>query len=164
MANSVCFYDANRLVFFLTPSSRPLSDEMLKYARVDTHFLLYVYDNLRNALLDRAVSRSVSPESRAGSPPTAADALVREVLSRSAETALRTYSPEPYDAEGGTGPNGWDTLARRWNKPALGIDGAPSVQREVFRAVHVWRDRVAREEDESTGLGGFFSSQILCRG
>ena len=129
---------------------------MLKYARADTHFLLYVYDNLRNALLDRAVSRSASPESRAGSPPTAADALVREVLSRSAETALRTYSPEPYDAEGGTGPNGWDTLARRWNKPALGIDGAPGVQREVFRAVHVWRDRVAREEDESTGLGVFF--------
>ncbi|KAH9979682.1 ribonuclease H-like domain-containing protein [Russula compacta] len=129
---------------------RPLPDEMLKYARSDTHFLLYVYDNLRNALLDRAASRSASPTSRAGSP-TAPDAFVREVLSRSAETALRAYSPESYDAEGGTGPIGWDALARRWNKPVLGIDGAPGVQREVFRAVHVWRDRVAREEDESTG-------------
>jgi exosome complex exonuclease RRP6 len=123
---------------------------MLKYARADTHFLLYVYDNLRNALLDRAVSRSASPGSRAGSP-TAPEAFVREVLSRSAETALRTYSPESYDVEGGTGQNGWDTFARRWNKPAFGNDGAPGVQREVFRAVHVWRDRVAREEDESTG-------------
>ncbi|KAH8998549.1 ribonuclease H-like domain-containing protein [Lactarius akahatsu] len=129
---------------------RPLPDEMLKYARADTHFLLYVYDNLRNALLDRAVSRGASPTSRAGSP-TAPDAFVREVLSRSAETALRVYSPDPYDAEGGTGFNGWDSLARRWNKPTLGVDGAPTVQREVFRAVHVWRDRVAREEDESTG-------------
>ncbi|KAI9436593.1 ribonuclease H-like domain-containing protein, partial [Lactarius indigo] len=129
---------------------RPLPDEMLKYARADTHFLLYVYDNLRNALLDRAVSRGASPTSRAGSP-TAPDAFVRDVLSRSAETALRVYSPDPYDAEGGTGFNGWDTLARRWNKPTLGVEGAPSVQREVFRAVHVWRDRVAREEDESTG-------------
>ncbi len=137
----------------ITPDmlSRPLSEEMFKYARADTHFLLYVYDNLRNALLDRAVSRSASPTtSRAGSP-TAPDAFVREVLSRSAETALRTYSPEPYDAEGGAGSNGWDTLARRWNKPALGIDGVPGVQREVFRVVHMWRDRVAREEDESTG-------------
>ena len=124
---------------------------MLKYARADTHFLLHVYDNLRNALLDRAISRSASPTtSRAGSP-TALDVFVREVLSRSKETALRAYSLEPYDAEGGTGPNGWDTLTRRWNKPALGIDGVPGVQREVFRAVHVWRDRVAREEDESTG-------------
>jgi len=77
--------------------------------------------------------------------------FVREVLSRSAETALRVYSPDPYDAEGGMGFNGWDTLARRWNKLTLSADGAPSVQREVFRAVHVWRDRVAREEDESTG-------------
>ena len=123
---------------------------MLKYARADTHFLLYVYDNLRNALLDRAVLRPASPTSRAASP-TAPDAFVQEVLSRSTETALRVYSPEPYDAEGGTGPNGWDMLARRWNKPALGIDGVPGVQREVFQALHVWRDRVAREEDESTG-------------
>ena len=123
---------------------------MLKYARSDTHFLLHVYDNLRNALLDRAVSRSASPTSRAGSP-MAPDAFVREVLSRSAETALRTYTPEPYEEEGGTGVMGWDTLARKWNKPALGIDGVPGVQREVFRAVHMWRDRVAREEDESTG-------------
>jgi len=134
----------------MTLSSRPLSDEMLKYARADTHFLLHVYDNLRNALIDRAVSRSASPTSRAGSP-IAPDALVREVLSRSAETALRVYSPDSYDGEGGTGPNGWDTLARRWNKPELGIDGVPGIQREVFRAVHIWRDRVARGEDESTG-------------
>ncbi|KAH9080509.1 ribonuclease H-like domain-containing protein [Lactarius deliciosus] len=129
---------------------RPLPDEMLKYARADTHFLLYVYDNLRNALLDRAVSRGASPTSRVGSP-MAPDAFVREVLSRSAETALRVYSPDLYDAEGGTGFIGWDTLTRRWNKPTLGVDGAVTVQREVFRAVHMWRDRVAREEDESTG-------------
>ncbi|KAI0265554.1 ribonuclease H-like domain-containing protein [Gloeopeniophorella convolvens] len=129
---------------------RPLSDEMLKYARADTHFLLYVYDNLRNALLDRAISRAASPTSRAGSP-TAPDMFVREVLSRSAETALRTYTPEIYDEESGAGPGGWDTLARRWNKPMLGADAPRSVAREVFRAAHAWRDRVAREEDESTG-------------
>jgi exosome complex exonuclease RRP6 len=123
---------------------------MLKYARADTHFLLYIYDNLRNALLDRAMSRFASPTSRAGSPITP-DTFVREVLSRSAETSLRVYSPESYDVDGGSGTIGWDTLARKWNKPAFGIEGVPSVQREVFRAVHTWRDRVAREEDESTG-------------
>jgi exosome complex exonuclease RRP6 len=123
---------------------------MVKYARADTHFLLYIYDNLRNALLDRAVSRSASPSTSRADSPTAPDAF-QGVLSRSRETALRVYSPEPYDAEGGTGPNGWDTLARRWNKLALGVDGVPGMQREVFRALHVWRDHVAREEDESTG-------------
>jgi exosome complex exonuclease RRP6 len=144
------FHDMNELNHPLTPFFRPLPDEMLKYARADTHFLLNVYDNLRNALLDRAVSRAASPTSRAGSP-TAPDWFVREVLSRSADTSLRVYSSESYDAEGGTGLNGWDTLARRWNKPTLGVDGAPSVHREVFRAAHIWRDNVAREEDESTG-------------
>ena len=144
------FHNMNELNYPLTPFFRPLPDEMLKYARADTHFLLNVYDNLRNALLDRAVSRAASPTSRAGSP-TAPDEFVREVLSRSADTSLRVYSPESYDAKGGTGLNGWDTLARRWNKPTLGVDGAPSVHREVFRAVHVWRDNVSREEDESTG-------------
>ena len=30
---------------------RPLSEEMLKYAREDTHYLLYVYDMLRLELI-----------------------------------------------------------------------------------------------------------------
>jgi len=145
------FFDLTKPTLLLTQSSRPLPDEMLKYARADTHFLLHVYDNLRNALLDRAVSRSASPTTSRANSPIAPDAFVREVLSRSEETALRVYSLEFYDVAGGAGTNGWDTLARRWNKPTLGIEGIPSVQREVFLAVHLWRDRVARKEDESTG-------------
>lgn len=144
----------------------PLPEEMLQYARSDTHFLLFIYDHLRNALLDRAQSRTQSraqsPSSSNAATPTPestfppAHALVREVLSRSEETALRVYEKETYDAEGGTGPGGWDTLARKWNKTALMAvssdreGAAANVQREVYRAVHAWRDRVAREEDEST--------------
>jgi ribonuclease D len=30
---------------------RPLSDELISYAREDTHYLLYIYDNLRNDLI-----------------------------------------------------------------------------------------------------------------
>jgi exosome complex exonuclease RRP6 len=101
---------------------------MLHYARSDTHFLLYVYDCLRNALLDRG-----------GDPP-----LIKTALSRSEETSLRTYAREFYDAEGGSGPSGWDTLALKWNKSMSGV------QLEVFKAVHAWRDDIARTEDEST--------------
>jgi exosome complex exonuclease RRP6 len=32
--------------------SRPLPEEYLRYAREDTHYLLYIYDRLRNQLLD----------------------------------------------------------------------------------------------------------------
>ncbi|KAH8114700.1 ribonuclease H-like domain-containing protein [Phellopilus nigrolimitatus] len=108
---------------------RPLPSDMLKYARSDTHFLLYIYDNLRNALLDRAGGQSD---------------LIRAALGRSEETALRTYEREVYDIERGAGPGGWDTLAQKWGRALSGMPLA------VFRAVHAWRDRIAREEDEST--------------
>lgn len=134
---------------------RPLPEDMLKYARSDTHFLLYIYDNLRNALLDRsqsqARSRSSSPTS---SHPTPAQELLYQSLERSAETSLRVYSKESYDPIEGSGSTGWDTLAKKWNKGAL-MAGGPGVgigalQREVYKSVHGWRERVAREEDEST--------------
>ncbi|KAG5642308.1 hypothetical protein DXG03_003028 [Asterophora parasitica] len=127
---------------------RPLPKEMLDYARSDTHFLLYIYDNLRNALLDRARSRA---HSRAHE---AAHVLIKQVLARSEETCLKTYEKETYDEQGGSGSNGWDTLARKWNKGGL-LAGGPGVgvsalQRVVYQAVHKWREMVAREDDEST--------------
>lgn len=33
---------------------RPLPDELINYAREDTHYLLYVYDRMRNDLIDRS--------------------------------------------------------------------------------------------------------------
>jgi ribonuclease D len=33
---------------------RPLPDELVMYARKDTHYLLYIYDMMQNALLDEA--------------------------------------------------------------------------------------------------------------
>lgn len=110
-------------------ASRPLPVEMLEYARSDTHFLLFIYDNLRNALLDRA-----------GGKPD----LIQDVLTRSQETALRTYERETYDIESGSGSIGWDTLALKWGRVLNGTT------RAVFRALHAWRDAVARAEDEST--------------
>ncbi|KAI6114233.1 ribonuclease H-like domain-containing protein [Pisolithus sp. B1] len=145
---------------------RPLPIEMLTYAQSDTHFLLYIYDRLRLALVDKAISQ-FPLDSSPGSTPTITDSrtdpytLIRDVLARSARTALRLYEVEAYDALGGSGSGGWDTLARKWNKVALtasgGFDynssegnGTTSVLVAVYRAVHRWREDVAREEDEST--------------
>jgi exosome complex exonuclease RRP6 len=36
--------------------SRPLSDEMIKYAREDTHYLLYMYDLMRLRLQKESTS------------------------------------------------------------------------------------------------------------
>lgn len=103
---------------------------MLQYARSDTHYLLYIFDNLRNALLDRSNVQSD---------------LVRTVLNLSAQTSLRSYEKEVYDAENGSGSSGWNNLATKWNKTFTAF------QMSVFRAVHAWRDEIARREDESTG-------------
>ncbi|RXW17745.1 hypothetical protein EST38_g8111 [Candolleomyces aberdarensis] len=145
---------------------RPLGEEMLLYAQSDTHWLLYLYDRLRGALVDK--EKSSRPASRAGSPTDSTNGsrtLLDETLFRSAQTSLRQHTPEVYDAQRGSGPGGWDSLAKKWNKVALTYvpgDSSPSSsssppfegvyrsQRTVYRAVHRWRDRVSREEDEST--------------
>ncbi|KAE9407816.1 hypothetical protein BT96DRAFT_954400 [Gymnopus androsaceus JB14] len=139
---------------------RPLPEEMLDYARSDTHFLLYIFDNLRNALLDRAQSQSsmavddINDSASTSNSYPPAQSLVREVLAKSEETSLRVYEKEYYDVDGGTGGNGWDTLAKKWNKINLyatsTTTGIPAMQRDIYRTIHSWRDRVAREEDEST--------------
>lgn len=142
----------------MTDRLRPLPKEMLAYARSDTHFLLFIYDNLRNALLDRASSRlqfhtleTTWPQANIGSSsfdPT--QSLLREVLSRSEETSFRLHQTENYDEEEGSGPGGWDTIARKWNKVALTKAAHRSTQKSIYLRIHDWRDRVAREEDEST--------------
>ncbi|KAG1898234.1 ribonuclease H-like domain-containing protein [Suillus fuscotomentosus] len=144
---------------------RPLPEEMLTYARSDTHFLLYIYDRLRLSLIERAQT-NIAPEASFSTAISAiikgtvsdkpAHVLLNDVLARSTRTALRLYDREAYDAEFGVGTGGWDTLARKWNKGALansasetnGVRGG--VIGEVYRAVHRWREDIAKEEDEST--------------
>lgn len=144
---------------------RPLPEEMLTYARSDTHFLLYIYDRLRLSLIERAQT-NIAPEASFSTAISAiikgtvsdkpAHVLLNDVLARSTRTALRLYDREAYDAEFGVGTGGWDALARKWNKGALansasetnGVRGG--VIGEVYRAVHRWREDIAKEEDEST--------------
>ncbi|KAK4553491.1 exosome nuclease subunit [Recurvomyces mirabilis] len=113
---------------------RPLPQELFDYARSDTHYLLYIFDNLRNELLQRS---DFSMPDREG------DKLF-DVLQRSSETALQVYEHPVYDSALGQGPVGWYKLLAR--TPAL----LNKEQFAVFRAVHKWRDDVAREQDDST--------------
>ncbi|KAK0449394.1 ribonuclease H-like domain-containing protein [Armillaria borealis] len=64
---------------------RPLPQEMLKYPRSDIHFLLFIYNNLRNALLDRGESQARSQALEGGplSSPVSNGSLLREVFARS---------------------------------------------------------------------------------
>ncbi|KAG0008149.1 exosome nuclease subunit, partial [Entomortierella chlamydospora] len=122
-------YDADKRYQLADWRIRPLPKEMLSYARSDTHFLLYIYDRMRNALLDK-------------SNPTTHN-LLHATLLRSSETCLKRHEKEVYDAESGDGPNGWRNMYSKWNR-ALN-----NMQFAVFKALHAWRDQTARDEDES---------------
>ena len=104
---------------------------MFNYARSDTHFLLYVYDILRNELLEK--SEPSKPEGD----------LIDTVLRKSKEEALQRYERPFYDAQRGMGSSGWYSILSY--TPAL----LSRQQFAVFRAVHHWRDIIARQEDES---------------
>lgn len=111
--------------------TRPLPEEMFNYARSDTHYLLYIFDNLRNALIDR------------GRSPESGETLIETVMNKSKEVSLQRYERSLYDFDRGLGPGGWYHMLCR--TPAL----FTREQFAVFRAVHQWRDGVARHEDES---------------
>lgn len=111
--------------------TRPLTHELLEYARADTHFLLFIFDNMRNELISR--SDFENPEKN----------KIQDVLNKSKETALQRYEHPVYDEELGSGASGWYRLVSR-----TPVQFTPQ-QFAVFKAVHKWRDTVAREEDES---------------
>ena len=115
----------------LTFLRRPLPEEMFNYARSDTHFLLYIYDNMRNELIDKSDTSQENGD------------LIEVVVNRSKEEALQRYEHPFYDIQRGSGPMGWYNMLCRtqalFNRE----------QFAVFRAIHQWRDQIAREEDES---------------
>ncbi|KAI9094381.1 ribonuclease H-like domain-containing protein, partial [Phlyctochytrium arcticum] len=124
-----CSVETNKAYQLADWRIRPLPTEMLKYARSDTHYLLYVYDRMRNELLTLS-----NPETHN---------LMHATLERSQQTSLNKYEKDVYDLENGHGPNGWRNALRKFG-------GTLSAKQfAVFRAIHAWRDHTAREEDES---------------
>lgn len=108
---------------------------MLYYARSDTHYLLYIYDNLRNLLLAQ---------------PNSTDSM-DEVLINSSRTALQVFQREMYDIEEGRGPNGWRIFLAKFGNNYGNVENEKEKERRkaIVVAMHVWRDRIAREMDES---------------
>lgn len=104
---------------------------MLYYARCDTHYLLYVYDVLRNELVSR--SDQSDPQKN----------LIGTTVQRSKEVSLDRYVPFGADTTTGEGARGWGNLLQ---KSFTNLDGP---QFSVYRAVHKWRDDLARQEDEN---------------
>mmetsp|Transcript_25776 Transcript_25776/g.39974 ORF Transcript_25776/g.39974 Transcript_25776/m.39974 type:complete len:1061 (+) Transcript_25776:49-3231(+) len=104
---------------------RPLPEDMLAYARSDTHYLLDIYDRLRHHLEEARKNGDGSVS-------------IKYVLDESRTVCLRRFTKEPFK------PSGWKNLNRRSHR------STPS-QLACLRRLWDWRDATARELDESNG-------------
>ncbi|KAJ7524753.1 hypothetical protein O6H91_17G019500 [Diphasiastrum complanatum] len=105
---------------------RPLPSEMTRYAREDTHYLLYMYDLLRKKLIS------------SGSNVSGVGPYI-EVCKRSQEICMQLYEKELFDEE--------SHLQLYESSQRL----LQPLQLAVFAGLYAWRDSIARKEDESTG-------------
>lgn len=56
LLKTICNVDANKQYQLADWRIRPIPEDMLKYAREDTHYLLYIYDYLKNQLIRKSLS------------------------------------------------------------------------------------------------------------
>jgi len=129
-------FDADKKYQLADWRIRPLPEEMFYYARSDTHFLLYIFDMVRNDLVEK--SDRTFPERD----------LIGKVLERSKETSLLRYENGLSDPETGYGTKGWYNAITNPRSPMV----LNPEQFAVFKALHQWRDDTARRQDESTAF------------
>lgn len=119
-----CNINANKAFQLADWRLRPLPEDMLQYARQDTHFLLYIFGNMKNELLS---------QTHEGDP----FAYMQKVLRKSTGIALSTYEKEIIT------PTSFKSMIKT-RKLSLS-----KVQTQVLQKVFDWRDTTAREQDES---------------
>uniref|UniRef100_A0A665THA6 Exosome complex component 10 n=1 Tax=Echeneis naucrates TaxID=173247 RepID=A0A665THA6_ECHNA len=103
---------------------RPLPEEMVQYARTDTHYLLYIYDCMKTQLLDVSHGQT---------------GLLQCVWNKSKDISLKKYL-KPIFTE--------DSYLELQRKQKMSFN---TQQLTAFRLLFAWRDKLARQEDESTG-------------
>ncbi|XP_041378153.1 exosome component 10-like [Gigantopelta aegis] len=103
---------------------RPLPDVLLRYAREDTHYLLYIYDRMRKELIENGNEQKN---------------LLLSVISKSTQICAKVYS-KPCFKE-----SDYMDLYRKSKKTFN------SQQLQALKNFYSWRDKTARAEDESIG-------------
>uniref|UniRef100_A0A8C3LSJ2 Exosome complex component 10 n=1 Tax=Chrysolophus pictus TaxID=9089 RepID=A0A8C3LSJ2_CHRPC len=119
-----CSVDADKQYQLADWRIRPLPEEMIQYARDDTHYLLYIYDKMREALWERGNEQP---------------AQLKIVWQRSRDICLKKYIKPLFSDES------YLELYRRQKKHLN------TQQLTAFRLLFSWRDKTARQEDESIG-------------
>ena len=106
---------------------RPIPAEMLKYAREDTHHLLFIYDKMRQELLQKGItSNQYDPR-----------ALLRAAMRKSGSLCLKVYE-KPVLKD-----NNYYMVIKKNSKLMS------ATQKRVIKLLLKLRDYVARLDDES---------------
>ncbi|CAF2310522.1 unnamed protein product [Rotaria sp. Silwood2] len=122
LLKSYCDIDANKQFQLADWRIRPLPEEYLRYAREDTHYLLYIYDLLRNSLIEK------NPQ------------FLKTVYEKSKIICQKLYKKPYFD------DNAYQNIYSKSRK-TFNIR-----QLAALKSLYYWRDRIARQEDESTGF------------
>ncbi|XP_018374950.1 PREDICTED: exosome component 10 [Trachymyrmex cornetzi] len=124
LLNKYCGIDPNKHFQLADWRIRPLPLELMKYAREDTHYLLYVKDMLKNELIDTANGKSN---------------VLKAVYDQSAEICKRTYVKPIWTEE---------SCMNMYRKSQKSFNNK---QIYALMELHRWRDLTARQEDDSIG-------------
>ncbi|XP_037684464.1 exosome component 10 [Choloepus didactylus] len=119
-----CSVESNKQYQLADWRIRPLPEEMLNYARDDTHYLLYIYDKMRLELWERGNEQPVQ---------------LQVVWQRSRDICLKKFIKPVFTDES------YLELYRKQKKHLN------TQQLTAFQLLFAWRDKTARKEDESYG-------------
>lgn len=123
---------------------RPLGVEMAMYARMDTHYLLYCYDCVRNSLLlQQSVGGAVAiaPGASKLKPTVEGLQALNGVLEKSAALCRTLYTEAPFVAA--------DDAMRLRERFGAKQRPLEAKQFSALQALVAWRDQLARSLDES---------------
>lgn len=117
-----CQIEADKSLQLADWRMRPLPAELIAYARQDTHYLLYIYDLLRNELINRANGKTN---------------LLLNVFKASTDVCMKRYVKVTIKA---------DSHMELYRKSKRIFDNR---QFYALKELFKWRDTIARTEDES---------------
>ncbi|KAK0166990.1 hypothetical protein PV327_004445 [Microctonus hyperodae] len=124
LLKTYCNVDPNKHFQLADWRIRPLPEELMKYAREDTHYLLYIKDILQNNLIDIANGQIN---------------ILKAVYDRSTDICKQIYEKPICDE------NSFMNMYRKSHKMFN------NKQLHALKELYMWRDKIARQEDDSTG-------------
>ncbi|XP_066141877.1 exosome complex component 10 homolog [Euwallacea fornicatus] len=122
LMNRFCNFIPNKQFQLADWRMRPLPVELKNYAREDTHYLIYIYQNMRNELIDRAHGETN---------------LLKAVIDNSTNLCKKRYFKPTWHE---------NIHLEFYNRCSRNFDN-----RQLFalKEIYKWRDQIARVEDES---------------